>query len=220
MFFCIFAETEVATNLLEFYLHELSKTVRALLWIMLGITLISASLWPRKYQFSTCCQKGFELFVAVCSGRFNITSAVGGESVQSRLVRTKSRTKMPVGCRITDLHLNYLASRAKEEPRLSGKLLVKDSDHSTPKWQKRWIALYQNFLFYFENSSCSKPAGMVFLEHSIVDVLSLTRLRDLSNQVMISYVGSSNSARNCRPFAKLYNLSYFAWLCKFERRLS
>lgn len=114
---------------------------------------------------------------------------------------------MPIGCRITELHMNYLASRAREEPRLSGKLLVKDSDHSTPKWQKRWVVLYQNFLFYFENSSCTKPAGMVFLEHSTVDVLSLTRLRDLSNQVIKSYIGSSNSACNCRPFAKLYNLS-------------
>lgn len=90
---------------------------------------------------------------------------------------------MPVTFRLSDLHLNYLASRAREEPKLSGELFIKDMEHGTPKWQKRWTVLYQNFLFYFENSSCAKPVGMIFLEHSTTDVVSLTKLRDLSNQV-------------------------------------
>ena len=92
---------------------------------------------------------------------------------------------MPLSLRFTDLHLNYLISRAREQPTLAAELFVKDTDHNAPKWHKRWTLLYQNFLFYFENSSCAKPAGIIFLEHSSIDVLSLTKLRDLSNQVNI-----------------------------------
>jgi hypothetical protein len=90
---------------------------------------------------------------------------------------------MPATFRFSDFHLNCLASLAQEEPTLSGELYIKDSEHSTPKWHKRWSVLYQNFLFHFENSSCGKPVGMIFLEHSTIDVVSLTKLRDLSNQV-------------------------------------
>ena len=90
---------------------------------------------------------------------------------------------MPATFRFSDFHLNYLADVAREEPTLCGELHIKDTDHTTQKWQKRWIVLYQNCLFYFENSSSGKPVGMIFLEHSSIDVLSLTKLRDLSNQV-------------------------------------
>ncbi len=108
----------------------------------------------------------------------------------SRLLGLNPEQKMPVTFRFSGFHLNYLASLAREQPTLSGELYIKDTEHSTPKWQKRWSVLYQNFLFYFENSSCPKPIGMIFLEHSTIDVVSLTKLRDLSNQVNKAYMTS------------------------------
>jgi hypothetical protein len=99
---------------------------------------------------------------------------------------------MPATFRFSDFHLNCLASLAQEEPTLSGELYIKDSEHSTPKWHKRWSVLYQNFLFHFENSSSGKPVGMIFLEHSTIDVVSLTKLRDLSNQVWTMHVEYGN----------------------------
>lgn len=90
---------------------------------------------------------------------------------------------MPVSIRFTDIYLNYLTTRAKEDPTLSGDLFIKETDHSAQRWHKRWAVLYQNLLLYFENSSCTKPAGIIFLEHSTVDVVSLTKLRDIPKQV-------------------------------------
>ncbi|XP_028407100.1 ras-specific guanine nucleotide-releasing factor 2-like [Dendronephthya gigantea] len=89
---------------------------------------------------------------------------------------------MPVSIRFTDLHLNYLTSRAKDEPALSGELSIKDTDHSSQRWHKRWTILHQNLLLYFENSSCTKPVGIIFLEHSTVDLVSLAKLRDIPKQ--------------------------------------
>lgn len=92
---------------------------------------------------------------------------------------------MPGSFRFSEVHLAYLASRARADPKLSGEFFVKDGEHSALKWQKRWIVLYQNFLFNFENPTCFKPLGVIFLEHSTVDLLSLTKLKDLQNQVVI-----------------------------------
>lgn len=99
-------------------------------------------------------------------------------------MRRLSQKNMPTGVRFSEVHLMYLAGIARADPNLAGFMCLKNGD-VTVKWQERWIILYQNFLFYFESPSCAKPLGFVFLEHSTIDLRSLTKLKDLQNQVAI-----------------------------------
>ena len=51
------------------------------------------------------------------------------------------------------------------------------------KWLQRWVALYQNFLFYFESEDSTKLSGVIYLEHCICERLCLTNLKESENQV-------------------------------------
>ena len=90
---------------------------------------------------------------------------------------------MPGGnLRFSDAHLAYLVGRARLDPQLSGELLLKENELPLI-WQNRLVIRYPNFLFFFESYTCSKALVMIFLEYSTVVVLSLTKLKDMSNQV-------------------------------------
>ncbi|CAF0754244.1 unnamed protein product [Brachionus calyciflorus] len=67
------------------------------------------------------------------------------------------------GCKINEAHLNTIALKARLEHRECG-YLWKRSNDSNGKWQIKWFALYQNFLFYYETVNSTKPLGLIILE--------------------------------------------------------
>lgn len=67
------------------------------------------------------------------------------------------------GCKINEAHINTIALKARLSNRECG-YLWKRSNDSGGKWQLKWFALYQNFLFYYENVNSTKPLGLLLLE--------------------------------------------------------
>ncbi|KAK1158028.1 ras-specific guanine nucleotide-releasing factor 1 [Acipenser oxyrinchus oxyrinchus] len=74
---------------------------------------------------------------------------------------------MQKGIRLNDGHVNYLGLLAKKDGTRRGYLSKKSSDNT--KWHTKWFALLQNMLFYFENDSSSRPAGLYLLEGCACD---------------------------------------------------
>ena len=74
---------------------------------------------------------------------------------------------MQKAIRFNESQILYLANKARQENTLCSYLYKKSSD--TGKWQLRWFILYQNFLFYFENETSSRPSGVALLEGSFCD---------------------------------------------------
>ncbi|XP_058485958.1 ras-specific guanine nucleotide-releasing factor 1-like isoform X2 [Solea solea] len=74
---------------------------------------------------------------------------------------------MQKGMRLNDGHITYLALLAKKDGTRRGCLSKKSSDNT--KWHSKWFALLQNMLFYFENDSSSRPAGLYLLEGCVCD---------------------------------------------------
>ncbi|ESP05612.1 hypothetical protein LOTGIDRAFT_102993 [Lottia gigantea] len=97
---------------------------------------------------------------------------------------------MQKGIRINDGQLLYLAGKAKQENTICGYLYKKSSD--TGKWQLRYFILYQNFLFYFENDTATRPSGVAILEGSYCDraITSTTasKGKDLDKQVSEHFI--------------------------------
>ncbi len=60
-------------------------------------------------------------------------------------------------------HINTIALKARIDNRECGYLWKRSTD-SNNKWQNKWFALYQHFLFYYENVNSTKPLGMILLE--------------------------------------------------------
>jgi hypothetical protein len=67
------------------------------------------------------------------------------------------------GCKINEAHINTIALKARLDNRECGYLWKRSTD-SAAKWQIKWFALYQNFLFYYENVNSTKPLGLILLE--------------------------------------------------------
>ncbi|XP_058855092.1 ras-specific guanine nucleotide-releasing factor 1-like isoform X1 [Acipenser ruthenus] len=74
---------------------------------------------------------------------------------------------MQKGIRLNDGHVTYLGLLAKKDGTRRGYLSKKSSDNT--KWHTKWFALLQNMLFYFENDSSSRPAGLYLLEGCACD---------------------------------------------------
>jgi len=53
--------------------------------------------------------------------------------------------------------------KARLDNRECGYLWKRSSD-SGGKWQNKWFALYQHFLFSYENVNSTKPLGLILLE--------------------------------------------------------
>ena len=101
---------------------------------------------------------------------------------------------MPSSVRIGEEQLNHLASLARLDYSISGRVFMKNHENAG-KWLQRWIALYQNFLFYFESEDSTKLSGVIYLEHCICERLCLTNLKDSENQV--SFVTPRFISRFC-----------------------
>lgn len=69
--------------------------------------------------------------------------------------------------RMNEIQLLALAEKALNDNGIRGYLFKRTSENS--KWQLRYFILFQNILFYFENDSVTKPAGLIFLEGSYCD---------------------------------------------------
>ncbi len=67
------------------------------------------------------------------------------------------------GVKINESHINTIALKARLDNRECG-YLWKRSNEISEKWQIKWFALYQNFLFYYENVNSTKPLGLMLLE--------------------------------------------------------
>jgi hypothetical protein len=77
------------------------------------------------------------------------------------------------GCKINEGHINTIALKARLDNRECGYLWKRSSDSGGSgsgggsgggKWQLKWFALYQNFLFYYEDVNGTKPLGLILLE--------------------------------------------------------
>jgi hypothetical protein len=66
-------------------------------------------------------------------------------------------------CKINETHINTIALKARLDNQECG-YLWKRSTEPNGKWQMKWFALYQNFLFYYENVNSTKPLGLILLE--------------------------------------------------------
>lgn len=94
---------------------------------------------------------------------------------------------MPAPVRISEDQLKHLVSLAKHDFSISGRVYIKNHENSG-KWVQRWCALYQNFMFYFENEDSTKLSGAIYLEHAVCERLCLTNLKDSENQVSYYFV--------------------------------
>ncbi|KAK9394156.1 ras-specific guanine nucleotide-releasing factor 1 [Crotalus adamanteus] len=74
---------------------------------------------------------------------------------------------MQKALRLNDGHAVYLGLLAKKDGAPRGYLSKRSSDNT--KWHPKWFALLQNMLFYFENDSSSRPAGLYLLEGCLCD---------------------------------------------------
>uniref|UniRef100_A0A8D2Q722 Ras protein specific guanine nucleotide releasing factor 1 n=1 Tax=Varanus komodoensis TaxID=61221 RepID=A0A8D2Q722_VARKO len=74
---------------------------------------------------------------------------------------------MQKGMRLNDGHAVYLGLLAKKDGARRGYLSKRSADNA--KWHPKWFALLQNMLFYFENDSSSRPAGLYLLEGCLCD---------------------------------------------------
>jgi len=101
---------------------------------------------------------------------------------------------MPTSVRIGEEQLNHLASLARLDYSISGRVFMKNHENAG-KWLQRWVALYQNFLFYFESEDSTKLSGVIYLEHCICERLCLTNLKESENQV--SFVTPRHISRFC-----------------------
>ena len=59
-------------------------------------------------------------------------------------------------------HLQDLAGKARTLGCKKGYL--NKADPKQKKLHTRWCCVYQNFFFYFESESCTRPLGVIFLE--------------------------------------------------------
>ena len=77
-----------------------------------------------------------------------------------------ARKAMPSSqIRFNDGHLIQLASKARNTDSRSGWVLKKPgTSDGGSRWQRRWLQLYQNYLFYFESDKAPRPLGVVLLE--------------------------------------------------------
>ncbi|XP_042199040.1 ras-specific guanine nucleotide-releasing factor 1 isoform X2 [Callorhinchus milii] len=74
---------------------------------------------------------------------------------------------MQKAIRLNDGHVSYLGLLAKKEATKRGYLSKRSADNT--KWHTRWFSLLQNMLFYFENDSSSRAAGLYLLEGCVCD---------------------------------------------------
>ncbi|XP_015667417.1 ras-specific guanine nucleotide-releasing factor 1 [Protobothrops mucrosquamatus] len=74
---------------------------------------------------------------------------------------------MQKALRLNDGHAVHLGLLAKKDGAPRGYLSKRSSDNT--KWHPKWFALLQNMLFYFENDSSSRPAGLYLLEGCLCD---------------------------------------------------
>ena len=61
-----------------------------------------------------------------------------------------------------DQHLQDLAGKARALGSKRGYL--NKADPKQKKLHTRWCCVFQNFFFYFESESCTRPLGVIFLE--------------------------------------------------------
>lgn len=95
---------------------------------------------------------------------------------------------MQKALRLNDGHAVYLGLLAKKEGARRGYLSKRSSDNT--KWHPKWFALLQNMLFYFENDSSSRPAGLYLLEGCLCDRAPSPKPKDaLEKQVGWEHLG-------------------------------
>lgn len=111
---------------------------------------------------------------------------------------------MQKALRLNDGHAVYLGLLAKKDGAPRGYLSKRSSDNT--KWHPKWFALLQNMLFYFENDSSSRPAGLYLLEGCLCDRAPSPKPKDpLEKQVGWEHVGGGRGAHSLRSRERLGN---------------
>ncbi|KAI8486531.1 Ras protein-specific guanine nucleotide-releasing factor [Branchiostoma belcheri] len=87
---------------------------------------------------------------------------------------------MQKAIRFSEGQLLSLSACARADATLAGFLYKRSSD--TGKWQQRWFALYQNFLFYFENDTAMRPSGLALIEGCQCERVISTKGKDSEKQ--------------------------------------
>ena len=96
---------------------------------------------------------------------------------------------------MNELQLLALAEKALHDNGIRGYLFKRTSENS--KWQMRYFVLFQNILFYFENDTTVKPAGLIFLEGSYCDKMVTPSTGKNAN------IGTNLQVRNPGPACTL-----------------
>ncbi|XP_078617291.1 ras-specific guanine nucleotide-releasing factor 1-like [Branchiostoma floridae x Branchiostoma japonicum] len=91
---------------------------------------------------------------------------------------------MQKAIRFSEGQLLSLSACARADATLAGFLYKRSSD--TGKWQQRWFALYQNFLFYFENDTAMRPSGLALIEGCQCERVISTKGKDNEKQHLFS----------------------------------
>ncbi|XP_066274994.1 ras-specific guanine nucleotide-releasing factor 1-like isoform X2 [Branchiostoma lanceolatum] len=91
---------------------------------------------------------------------------------------------MQKAIRFSEGQLLSLSACARADATLAGYLYKRSSD--TGKWQQRWFALYQNFLFYFENDTTMRPSGLALIEGCQCERVISTKGKDNEKQHLFS----------------------------------
>ena len=79
-------------------------------------------------------------------------------------------------------HLQDLALKARGRGSIKRGYLLK-ADPKQKKMHTRWCCVYQNFFFYFESESCTRPLGVIFLEATLCkDVASVAGQKEVKEK--------------------------------------
>lgn len=71
--------------------------------------------------------------------------------------------------RVNEAQLVALSLKARASPDHAGWVKKKSGDGGvqvpgSPRWQKRWLVLHRNILYYFESETSQRPQGVIFVE--------------------------------------------------------
>lgn len=134
------------------------------------------------------------------------------------------------GCKVmNESHLNTIALKARLNNRECGHLWKRATETSGPsgKWQYKWYALYQNFLFCYENVNSTKPLGVILLESVYCQriIADIKNTKEGGIKLYCFSISFSKDGKNPIEFGAESEQECLQWIdsiinCSFNRQAS